>query len=753
MSDGRQFIVRLLEGVTAFFLLLMAVLRPLASGNLLGLGDTIYVSLPVWFAMVSWLLRSVAAGRLRVFRAGGDAFLLLLMLLVLLSPRPPADMNSALPAAMVWATNILYLYLVVNVGREACFGRWVLTALLCTGVAITMYGAIQAAVDLPAMKRLVQDDPKRLEDIAREEGKSETLDEWRARALSARPNASFVNENSLAGFLALLAFPLLGLVIETDRRDWRFAARIVGLIGLLCLFGLCLSKGGVVGLGVGAYAFLWAARVGPFASRDFRWTSAGLLVLVVLLLVGISCWGTADPLQLHQKYSSAWYRIGYWTGAVRVFEAHPWMGVGLDNFQDHYYEWKDAAAAEVNTAHNDYLQVAAELGVFGLVAFVGFWALTLVRSFRLPAGGTDARPEGQVFLRLTTLVIGCIAAAALGPFVAEGLLEGGFLDCVPSPYSGLLLSSAWIAGFVALRPSPRQASSAWVRAGALAGLCAALAHAAIDNHFYVHGLSFSIWALAGVVIVLFQEARGEAPVLDLELGRGGALLTFVVAAAFCAVIGARVVPVMSRSQEKDAIYRRAKEDKTQPDFYQATRLAPWDPKPLMDLAYFRHSACRMMTREKLQEQTGGIGKPITVDATRYLPDLWRVCLPTLEDAIQVAPRDRSLRYWLGKFHEEHAERAYEIAAQEEGPQRGVLEEYGAGELEEALKAYMESYRLYPTRPENAWRVGRILARLGREGDARPYLEKALAYHHLQTLDRLKLPKEEVEDLERKFGGR
>lgn len=748
MSEGRQSIVRLLEGVTAFFLLLMAVLRPLASGDLLGLGDTIYVSLPVWFAFVSWLLRCVAAGRLRLFPAGGDGFLILLVFLVLLSPRPPADLNSALPAAMVWATNILYLYLVVNVAREARFARWILAALLSTGVVLAVYGGIQAAIDIPEMKRHIRDDPAYLKDQD-----PETIDELKARALTARPYASFVNENSLAGFLALLAFPLLGLVIESDRRNWRFAARIGGLLGLLVIFGLCLSKGGLVGFGVGVYAFLWAGRVGPFTSRGFRWTSALLIALAVLALVGLSCWGPVDPLLFHQQYSSSWYRIGYWTGAVRVFEAHPWAGVGLDNFQDYYYEWKNAEAGEVNAAHNDYLQVAAELGVFGFVAFVGFWALTLVRSLRSTIERTDSAPEGQVFLRLTTLIIGCLAAAILGPFVAEGRLEDGFLGCVPAPYSAFLFSWAWLLGFVALRPGPRQASSAWVRVGVLAGLCAALAHAAIDNHFYVHGLSFSIWALAGVAIVLFQEARGEAPVLDMELGKGGALLTFVVAAAFCAVLGGAIVPVMSKAQEEDEVYRVAKENQAQPDFFKATQLAPWDPKPLMDMAWFRHSACQMMTREKLQEQTGGVGKPISVDGTRHLPDLWRVCLPTLEEAIKLAPRDRALRYWLGKFHEDHAERALGIAAQEEGPQRGALEQHAAGALEEALKAYLESYRLYPTRPENAWRVGKVLERLGRHGDARPYLEKALACHHLQKLDRLKLPKDVVEDLERRFGGK
>ncbi len=746
MSEGRAFIVRLLEGITAFFLLLYAVVRPMTSGDLLGLGDTIYLSLPVWVALVSWLLRTAFSGRMRIWLAGGDLFLLLLLLLVLLASRPPADLSLALPSTMTWGSSILFLYLVVNVGREARFARWVLAALIATAGAIAFDGAVQWAVDLPALIHRIDADPGLLGRYAT----PDLVEELKLRAMTGRPWATFVTENSLAGFLALCFFPLLGLLLETDPRSWRLSARAILLALFLAVFFACDSKGGKIGLGVGLAAFWCAGRVWPMRSAAARWGAAAAGLLVVLALVGLS-WTRVDPLGTRTQYSSAWYRLGYWKAAVRVLEKHPWAGVGLENFQQHYYEVKDAEAWEANRVHNDYLQVAVELGVFGLLAFVVFWIVCVSRSLRAPPEGPDAPAEGPVWLRHTPLVVSALAAGGVGLFVADGL-TGPFLECLGEK-SLFALLLVWMLGFLIAKPSPRQQGTPWLRAGLLAGLAAALAHAGIDMHFYVHGLAFTIWAIAAILIVFSQEARREPPIVDVALGFGGSLGIVAVAGGFAAVIGGAIVPVMNRAREEEAIFREAGQKTGHPNFFEAARLAPWDPRPFVEQALFRHGACRQMTKESLSKMFGMEGKPLSSDAARYLSDLWLACVPALQEATTIAPRDRTAWDWLGRFHEEHADCAAEFASTEDGPQKETFRRLATGELKEALKAFQKSYSLYPTRPMNPWRVGKTLERLGREAEARPYLEKALAFHRLQVLERMKLPPDAVADLERRFGGR
>jgi hypothetical protein len=76
-------------------------------------------------------------------------------------------------------------------------------------------------------------------------------------------------------------------------------------------------------------------------------------------------------------------------------------GVGLGNFGTVYPKYQYLGAGDVKPAHNDYLQVLAELGVPGLVAFLWLWAAWARNAFRRrepPARG-DATGEGVVPMR------------------------------------------------------------------------------------------------------------------------------------------------------------------------------------------------------------------------------------------------------------------------------------------------------------------------------------------------------------------
>jgi O-antigen ligase len=86
-------------------------------------------------------------------------------------------------------------------------------------------------------------------------------------------------------------------------------------------------------------------------------------------------------------------RVQIWSDTLGVISAYRWTGCGLGAFEHGLYQFKTAAPTNtVDFAHNDYLQILAELGLPGmlLVAVVGGWilkrTLTLVFSTR---GGTN----------------------------------------------------------------------------------------------------------------------------------------------------------------------------------------------------------------------------------------------------------------------------------------------------------------------------------------------------------------------------
>lgn len=71
--------------------------------------------------------------------------------------------------------------------------------------------------------------------------------------------------------------------------------------------------------------------------------------------------------------ASAQLRVSYWRVASRIIRDHFWSGVGLGNFGAVYANYQRLGDGPVQMAHNDYLQVFTETGVFGLLAFLAMW--------------------------------------------------------------------------------------------------------------------------------------------------------------------------------------------------------------------------------------------------------------------------------------------------------------------------------------------------------------------------------------------
>lgn len=67
-------------------------------------------------------------------------------------------------------------------------------------------------------------------------------------------------------------------------------------------------------------------------------------------------------------------RLGYWRTGLLIARHNIWSGVGLGNFGSSYARYQKPGVGDVKAAHNDYLQVLCETGIFGFLLFCGFWA-------------------------------------------------------------------------------------------------------------------------------------------------------------------------------------------------------------------------------------------------------------------------------------------------------------------------------------------------------------------------------------------
>lgn len=198
-----------------------------------------------------------------------------------------------------------------------------------------------------------------------------------------------------ASLIPAILVSLFLLVTQQTGRG-RALAGAVASIDLLA-FALTQSRGGLVGLAVALVAAV--ALAGTFRPRVFA-------LVLVLVAAGLGYYALAAPAHVTSNSSSG--RSGEWRIGLRMFGNHPLDGVGLGNFgvvepsyatQDLNLERVRFVVTDRQRVHNTYLEVAAELGIAGLLAFLAVLGVALRAAGRGVAGLARARDALEPWVR------------------------------------------------------------------------------------------------------------------------------------------------------------------------------------------------------------------------------------------------------------------------------------------------------------------------------------------------------------------
>ena len=192
-----------------------------------------------------------------------------------------------------------------------------------------------------------------------------------------RPAGTFFNPNFLGGFLAaallLVAGGLLFPTPGAPRRPARIGLALVEAALLLTALLVTGSRGGVLAFGAGLLLLLLL--------RSTRAAVLGTAAAVTALLLIPNPF--VQRLQtLPQSDDFAFTRLAIWKSAWTMMLDHPWVGVGLGQFEyiAHRYAFPIAThwakyTRVAENAHSEYLQAGAEMGIPGLLVALGVVAL------------------------------------------------------------------------------------------------------------------------------------------------------------------------------------------------------------------------------------------------------------------------------------------------------------------------------------------------------------------------------------------
>ena len=338
---------------------------------------------------LAWLLRGLFRRTLRLRMPAFTVPALLYVSVGALSLWGAADPLGGLAELIKWLQLLAVALLVFDCCRRRHVG-WVLTAALTSGV-------LQAVVGLWEFG-LRGSGPEAFElapDLFRAYG-------------------TFEQPNPFGGFMGMV-WPLaagLFLGLLSAARTPVKAPR-TGL-GVLVLVAAVLALGGLmVSYSRGAwFGSLAAAGVmGVFWPRRRGWgivmALLGLAAVFVVARVGVLPEDVVERFDSVAEFTrvqdmrgaandavnfSLIERLAHWQAASRMASAHPWLGVGLGNFQAAYPDyrllnWEHA----LGHAHNVYLNAAAETGLLGLGAYLLLWGIVFAVTLRTLGGSTGWR--------------------------------------------------------------------------------------------------------------------------------------------------------------------------------------------------------------------------------------------------------------------------------------------------------------------------------------------------------------------------
>jgi O-antigen ligase/Flp pilus assembly protein TadD len=344
------------------------------------------------------------------------------------------------------------------------------------------------------------------------------------------PPASTLSNRNMASHYVAICFPLALGLIAVSRNAWGRA------LGAMCVVASMLflfyTKTRSAWLAV--LVVILATALGlPMIIGSTGWTHVRRLVLyaAVALLLGACLVGIlviedvleSDEATVERLASMAGANRGtmklrtiFWKNSLAMARDHPVAGVGLGNFKLVYpryhraaeIDWTFGEEYQLKRVHNDHLQILAELGLVGLVAWIAIYAC----AFRL-AWSCLRRATGWIPLQMFFVSLGIAA------FLVVACFSFPMERAMPPVYVFALLGMTGFLHASATGPSDRQSRlPEWARwacvvmlVGFLSGSVVVARKAVLTDMHYTTAVRLTHAGEHARAVAVLEQARRLSP--------------------------------------------------------------------------------------------------------------------------------------------------------------------------------------------------------------------------------------------------
>lgn len=204
------------------------------------------------------------------------------------------------------------------------------------------------------------------------------VNRFATRGLGTRVFSFFGNPNEFAAVL-VVSLPLLlaGFFITRSRARYFLATCI-----LLSIAGLLLTNSRAAFLGCGvSVGLFFVITLGRVHRRKYLWALCAAFILV----------GVGFFVSLRTGMEGSELRNSWWQNSFGIVQDHPLFGTGVGSFNVYYPAYREESTdfalrihgneERLQHAHNEFLEVLSDLGILGLLLFLGILAAFFRKSY------------------------------------------------------------------------------------------------------------------------------------------------------------------------------------------------------------------------------------------------------------------------------------------------------------------------------------------------------------------------------------
>jgi probable O-glycosylation ligase (exosortase A-associated) len=237
-----------------------------------------------------------------------------------------------------------------------------------------------------------------------------------------------LTDNNDFGLALVMVLPILFHLGARDRsRAVRAASFVLGAVCTAAVF-FTHSRGGFFALGVTTVAWMLT-----FRRKAFALVAGPALLVLTVAMVPRELVSRVSGLVRGKPDVSAELRVVAWRKAFAMAAGKPVFGVGPGSFERRWSQVPPAHGGGPITVHDTYLQVLAESGLVGLLAFVSLLVIALLEAGRAGRDGREPwrREAGQ------TLTLSLVGFAAGAVFLSRGHFD------LPYQVMGAVAALTW----------------------------------------------------------------------------------------------------------------------------------------------------------------------------------------------------------------------------------------------------------------------------------------------------------------------